>query len=29
MNQKAIQIQSLQKSFGEFVAVKKVNFEVE
>jgi ABC-2 type transport system ATP-binding protein len=29
MNQKAIQIQSLQKSFGEFVAVKKLNFEVE
>jgi ABC-2 type transport system ATP-binding protein len=29
MNQKAIQIQNLQKCFGEFVAVKKVNFEVQ
>jgi ABC-2 type transport system ATP-binding protein len=29
MNQQAIQIQNLQKCFGEFVAVKKVNFEVQ
>jgi len=29
MMQKAIQIQNLQKCFGEFVAVKKVNFEVQ
>ena len=28
MNQKAIQVQNLQKCFGEFIAVKKVNFEV-
>ena len=29
MMEKAIQIQNLQKCFGEFVAVKKVNFEVQ
>ena len=29
MMQKAIQIQNLQKSFGDFVAVKRVNFEVQ
>jgi ABC-2 type transport system ATP-binding protein len=28
MNQKAIQVQNLQKCFGKFIAVKKVNFEV-
>jgi ABC-2 type transport system ATP-binding protein len=28
MNQKAIQVQNLQKCFEEFIAVKKVNFEV-
>ena len=28
MDPKAIQVQNLQKHFGDFMAVKKVNFEV-